>query len=134
MPIPRLGDMSGRKDKTGYVERDWPVEGLEVITLVGELDVAATLELRRALLETLDDADELVVDLTCLTHVDASSLGMLADASRIRRSKGLRLAVVVSDESVAKLLHITALDRVLDVCGSRADVFRPVAAPLAVPA
>jgi len=112
------------ENRTGYVERDWPTAGAEVITLVGDLDVPSTLELRRALFEALGEADELVVDLTPLTVVDASVLGMLADAARIRRAAGLRLAVIVADESVAKLLHITALDHVLDVCGSRSDVFR----------
>ncbi|MBA2616275.1 MAG: STAS domain-containing protein [Actinobacteria bacterium] len=112
------------ENRTGYVERDWPVEGAELITLVGDLDVPATLELRRALFEALGEAEELVVDLTPLTVVDASVLGMLADTARVRRADGRRLAVIVAEESVAKLLHITALDQVLDVCGSRTDVFR----------
>ena len=116
--------MTGRTEHTGRVERDWPVEGLEVITLVGNLGVAAELELRRALVEALEEADELVVDVSQLDTIDASTLGMLADAARIRRAAGRRVAVVVADEKLAKLLHLTALDQVLDVCGSVADVVR----------
>ena len=116
--------MASGIEQMGRVERDRPVDGLEVITLVGELGVDASLELRRALVEALEEADELVVDVSQLDTIDACLLGMLADAARIRRDSGRRVAVVVADENLARLLHLTALDQVLDVCGSMADVVR----------
>jgi anti-anti-sigma factor len=123
--------MTNGSGQLGRVERDWPVEGLEVITLVGELGVESALELRRALVEAVEEAEELVVDVSALASIDASTLGMLADAARIRRMSGRRVAVVVSDENLAKLLHLTTLDQVLDVCGSTADVFRAPAVAVA---
>jgi anti-sigma B factor antagonist len=104
----------------GTVEHTTAADTVELVTLAGELGDAELLVLRRHLLEAVSRAPErLVIDLTDLTHVDASVLGMLADAARLRQPYGGKVVVVCPDALVARLIHLTALDHRLSVYASR---------------
>jgi anti-anti-sigma regulatory factor len=98
-----------------------PVERLRL----GELDVIVVpknpgdltmLELRRELLAAINpDTPRLAVDIMALRSVDATLLGMLSDAARMRRRWGGTLEVRCENAAIVRLLRITLLDRLLDV-------------------
>jgi anti-sigma B factor antagonist len=100
-------------------------EGAVVVSLAGELDLYNAEEVRRALLDTLaDGADVLVVDLSEVTFIDSTALGVLIEArSRMTDRGGFRLAAPGLE--VRRALEISGLDRHFVVRDTVADAVGP---------
>ena len=56
---------------------------------------------------------EVRIDLSSVTEMDASGLGLLADFAREARADGRRVAVVSASRRVQRLLKLTRLDALL---------------------
>lgn len=56
---------------------------------------------------------EVQIDLSSVTEMDASGLGLLADFARVARADGRRVAVVSASRRVRRLLKLTRLDDLL---------------------
>jgi anti-sigma B factor antagonist len=100
-------------------------EGAYVIGLAGELDLYTGTQFEGALLEALRrGASEVVVDLTDVSFIDSTTLGILMRArKRLLALKG-RLVLVCIDENILKLLHITTLDRMFEIYATREQAMR----------
>ena len=88
-----------------------------VVTPSGELDVAAASSLRATLRAAGETGLRVVVDLSLVTFVDTSALGVLASANRWLLTDGCGRPLVITNASARVLvaLRITGLVRVLDV-------------------
>lgn len=87
-----------------------------VFKLRGSLDLATAPSVRAALLEAADEGKhEIIVDLTQLEFLDSTGLGALIGAYRRAVEHAGRVALVVSDGPIARLLNITGLMRVFAV-------------------
>ena len=85
-----------------------------VLALRGRLDVRVTADVRQALAAAVDDgADELVLDVAELEGVDATGLGVLVGAHRRAGRAGRTLVLRDVPPSLARLLLVSRLDRVL---------------------
>lgn len=85
-----------------------------LLALRGRLDVAAAADTRLLLADQVDGwSGELVLDLCALRSLDATGLGVLVGAHRRAGRAGRRLVLQDAPEAVARLLHVTRLDRVL---------------------
>jgi anti-sigma B factor antagonist len=83
------------------------------VHVVGELDVSTIGSLREVLIGVIAaDFTDLVVVLTGVSFVDSTGLGVLVSAHKKALSRGGRVELVVSHESVMKVLRITALNQV----------------------
>jgi anti-anti-sigma factor len=118
------------------------VEGRTVVTTCGEVDVASAPMLRAALHQVQAAPDgavrdgTLVVDLSAVTFLDASALGVLAAAAMHARRSGGRVVLRDPTPIAVKLLEITGLLRVFLVerrDGGGAAPGRSNRAPLAQP-
>lgn len=88
----------------------------QVLRLSGRLDVAAAADLRLELASALQDgAGRLVVDLSGVTAVDATGLGLLVSAHRRAQRGGRTLVLREVPGPVRRLLLRSRLDRVLVV-------------------
>jgi anti-sigma B factor antagonist len=84
-----------------------------VLTIVGEVDIYTSPALKSALASAAaDGCTTVVVDLNGVGFIDSSGLGVLVGALRRAREAGGDLRVVSAQESVARILRITGLDRV----------------------
>jgi anti-sigma B factor antagonist len=83
-----------------------------VVQVEGELDLAGVSRLL-SVLERLDGDVE--VDCSGLKFVDAAGLGVLVRAHEARKKNGEQLVVVDPSPRMARLLHLTELDRVLSI-------------------
>ena len=100
-----------------------------MVALAGRLDVASVADVRLALHAAVDDgAGDLYLDARAVDAIDASGLGVLVGAHRRAGRAGRRLVVVASSVPVARMLHLTKLDRVLCMA---AALPAPVVVPLA---
>ena len=101
-------------DATGTCDRH------SVITLEGEIDMAAAPELRAGLLSLVDDASSraVILDLDGVTFMDSSGVGAVLSAYRKLRLQQRPLLVANAQPIVARVLDITNVDTVIPVCES----------------
>ncbi len=87
-----------------------------VVTVVGEVDLATSPELRHQLREAGKlGASQVAIDLTQTTFIDSSAVHALSEAYRSLRQRGVRMWVLCPDSAIAKLFEITAVDRLIPV-------------------
>jgi anti-anti-sigma factor len=81
------------------------------VTITGEMDVTTALVVADALARALDSgAARIYVELAGVTFCDASGLGLLIDARREARERGVRLVLVAPSAPVRRLLDVTEPD------------------------
>ena len=92
-----------------------------LLALRGRLDVRAAADVRLALADAVAAGEgDLVLDLSELTAVDATGLGVLVGAHRAAGRASRTLVLLDVPEGVARLLFVTRLHRVLRTARSRA--------------
>jgi anti-sigma B factor antagonist len=112
--------------KFGSTEKEFPVDmsvdKLDeriVVHVAGEVDLANAPELDGQLASVMTEApSQLVVDLTNVTFMDSTGLGVLVRALKRSRELDIRLDLIVTNERVLKVFGITGLDTVLPIHSS----------------
>ena len=90
--------------------------GCTVLEISGELDIYTAQRLRAALVDhTEADGHRLVLDLSELTFIDSSGLGVLVGAFKQARLKGGALVLAGPRGQLLKILNVTGLDKVFPV-------------------
>jgi anti-sigma B factor antagonist len=91
-------------------------EGVSIVTAVGEVDVSTAPKLRQSLHDQLKAA-LVVVDLSEVTFLDSTGLGVLVSALRRKREQeaGDAFRLVVSRPQVSKVLEVTGLTSVFPI-------------------
>jgi len=88
-------------------------DGNQVISVVGELDIATTEQAYAYISEVIDSWPTPVsVDLSGLTFCDASGLGVLAKIARHARQAGRQLKLTSVRPPQLKIMRLTGLDGV----------------------
>jgi anti-sigma B factor antagonist len=95
-------------------------ERAAVVTASGELDAFVADDLTNAFRETAA-SDRLLVDLSAVSFMDSTALGLLVRAFRELDERGGTMRVVLPGGPARRIFEITTLDRILPVAGSRAD-------------
>ena len=85
------------------------------LALVGELDIATTPVLHRALRRTQTDARLVVVDLRELQFMDCSGAQLLLTAHRRARWGGSRLVIVRGPAEVDRVFALLGVDHQLEL-------------------
>lgn len=104
----RDGTSGMREDPVSEISRG---NGSVVVSLAGELDLYNAHEVREALLECCaEEPDRLVVDLSGVTFIDSTALGVLIEArTRMTNRSGFLLAAPGLE--TRRALEISGLDR-----------------------
>jgi anti-sigma B factor antagonist len=98
-------------------------EGIPVITVIGEIDVATAPQLRESLHGIIAEGRATVVlDLLAVTFIDSTALGVLVGGLKRCRELGGELHVVVADARIRKIFEITGLNKVFPLALALADV------------
>jgi anti-anti-sigma factor len=102
-------------------------ESAFLIDLEGEFDLHTAPQFERRALEALGrGAEEIVVDLSGVSFIDSTTLGILMRTrKRLAPLRG-RLLLVCSDKNILRLLEITALDRMFEIYPTRAEALAHV--------
>jgi anti-sigma B factor antagonist len=94
-----------------------------VITVSGEVDLATSPDLDTAIIAALDSgAGSLVVDLTDVSFMDSSGLGVIVRGLKRCREADKDLDLVITNERVLKVFGITGLDQVIPIHDSLEDI------------
>jgi len=95
------------------------LDGRIVVHVAGEVDLANAPELDQQLATVMGQSPtQLVVDLTEVTFMDSTGLGVLVRALKRSRELEIRLDLIVTNERVLKVFGITGLDTVLPIHSS----------------
>ena len=120
--------------RTFYIGDDVHLEdtGPEVTMLVvgGEVDFEVSPQLKARIMRAIKGgARRLILDLSDVTFIDSTAIGVLAGTlERLDESGGGSLSVVCTHEKVMQIFEITGLDSVITVHASREDALAAVAA------
>jgi anti-sigma B factor antagonist len=95
-------------------------EGLRIIDLHGEFDVAGADQVRSALAAAdADGCPRVVIDLTDVPMIDSTALAVLVVAHKRLRRTGRELVVVLPDSGLSTKFQIAGLDRFFSITSSR---------------
>jgi anti-sigma B factor antagonist len=101
-------------------------QGVAVVTGSGELDAFVADDLTSAL-RTAAQTGRVLVDLSAVSFMDSTALGILVRAVRDVEGRRRAIRVVLPVGTARRIFEITTLDRVLPVAGSRADALAELA-------
>jgi anti-sigma B factor antagonist len=99
------------------------VEGVPVVWARGEIDVSSSARLREHLTALPGDVRRAVVDLTEVTFLDSTGLGVLVAGWKRCGDAGGSLELVVANPRVGKVLEITGLGDVFTIFQSIDEAF-----------
>jgi anti-sigma B factor antagonist len=95
------------------VEERGPVK---VLSLSGPIDVSRSMELRDLLGELIDGpAARIVLDLSEVTLIDSSGIGVLVTAHRRADSAGARFALAGASANVGRVFELTRTNKLLSI-------------------
>jgi anti-sigma B factor antagonist len=87
---------------------------LALVSVSGELDLYASDAVKRGIDEAdAVGADTVVVDLSEISFIDSTALGVLVQETRRLEGRGHSLVLVTNDPRTRRVLEVTGLDRVL---------------------
>lgn len=91
-------------------------DGTPVLSVEGEVDVSTAPELRERLLALAERGKTVaVVDLSAVSFVDSTALGVLVSGVKRMRNAGGDLRLVVTQPRIAKVFEITGLTDVFRI-------------------
>lgn len=90
-------------------------DGSLVVRAVGELDIHTSPRLRERVLEVLDPADTLIVDLLRIEFLSTSGIAALLDIGETTRRLGVRWKLVAGTRSVLRPLEVSGVGTLLPV-------------------
>jgi anti-sigma B factor antagonist len=97
------------------VELNRPTDGLAVVTLLGEVDLYTAPRFHDVLLQGIDEgAHRILIDLSAVTFVDSTALGVLVGGAKRLGADG-SLQIVCGPGNVRRVLEIAGLGGVFAV-------------------
>ena len=97
--------LTSRTNRGGYV----------VAALGGDLGAESAPALREQLVSLLRAASHLIIDLSAVTHADASGLAVLVGSGRRARLLGGSLRLAAPSPEVSRVLSATGMNQRLDI-------------------
>lgn len=99
-------------------------DGIAVITVTGEVDIATVAGLRDQLFALADSSRSVIVDLDQVSFIDATGLGALVGAAHRAGIHGASLQVVCDRPQTWELFRLAGLDRRLRLVRTRAEALQ----------
>ena len=101
-------------------ERSMVRDMLGLLTLTGEVDLYTAPRFKDDLVALIEDgATDVVVDLSGVTFIDSTALGVIISGVKRLHERDGRLAIVAGSRPVVRILDITGLDKVLTIFETR---------------
>ena len=102
--------------------------GTHVVAPSGEIDALTAPQLGRKLLAIAEEGNDVVVDLSRVTFMDSTGIGVLLNAVRRLTSRRAELALVCPTERVLRPFEITGLTGRLKIFKTREAALNELAA------
>ncbi len=97
-------------------------DSLGLVTLSGEVDIYTAPRLKEHMLELFEvGVRDMIVDLSEVTFIDSTALGVLIGGVRRVSDADGTMALVVATRPVERILKVTGLDQVFTIKQTRDD-------------
>jgi anti-sigma B factor antagonist len=104
-----------------------PSEDIGVVVLEGEIDIYSAPQFKEVLVNGIEGgARRVIVDLSLVTFIDSTALGVLVSGAKRVRPRNGNLDIVCSDENIIRIFEITGLDRIFGIYPSRVEAIQAV--------
>jgi anti-anti-sigma factor len=113
------------------VEIERPSEGVTVVAVAGELDLSTVPGLEGQLLREVNGRGRVLVDLTRLSFVDSSGIGLLIKAHRARKNGAVLHTVVAPGSQVERVFALAGIDKALPLFGDPGEAMAALGASAA---
>lgn len=111
-----MADFAGLAVNTTDDDGGTVTSDANIVTVAGEIDFSTAPRLRQALVEVLHArGPETVVDLSAVSFIDASGIGVLMGAANLAHSEGGQLVLRRPSRPVLLLLDLMELHGVLGI-------------------
>jgi anti-sigma B factor antagonist len=100
-------------------------QGKIVIALAGDIDLENAGEVRKALLNSLKQKKDLLIDLSAVSYIDSSGIASLVEGLQVARKQKNELSLVSVSPRAMRVLELARLDKVFSI---HADVAAALAA------
>lgn len=90
-------------------------QGRIVIALAGEIDLENAGEVRKALLASLKQKMDLLIDLSAVTYIDSSGIASLVEGLQVARKQKNELSLVSVSARALRVLELARLDKVFTI-------------------
>lgn len=120
--------MTARDPRVLTIEVRTTEDGIDLVTLAGELDSSSSEPLSAALAGLTGGARRVVVDLAALEFVDSSGVKMLVAAARAVEDAGGGFVLAAPTGSVRRVFEILHLDQVVPIVDDREAAYQEVTA------
>ena len=94
----------------------------KLLHLSGEVDLSNSSDVRKCLLDLLDEGKSVIADFTNLEYIDSSGMATLVEGLNIAKKKGLTILIVAANGSPKQVLELTRLNQVFTMMDSLADI------------
>jgi anti-sigma B factor antagonist len=138
LSVPDQTTNSGEVDQGGAMDLRMRVrenEGITIVDVAGELELHNAPQLRAELLKLCEaDAPCVAVDLSGLTFIDSTGIGVLVGALKRAREHGGALTLICPVPRIRRVFEITGLLKALPLYETRGEalaVCAPQSAPVA---
>ena len=96
-------------------------DGVPIVSAQGEIDVSTAPKLRDELSSVSADSVRVVVDLSEVTFLDSTGLGVLVASWKRYNEAGGTLELVITRPQIVKVLEVTGLSSVFTIHSSLGD-------------
>ncbi|MEQ8289444.1 MAG: STAS domain-containing protein [Gammaproteobacteria bacterium] len=96
-------------------------QGSALLALGGDVDLSCSPEARKAILETLDDGKNLLINLSEVTYIDSSGVASLVEGYQMAKKMKLEFALISVSEAVMNVLQLARLDSVFPIYATLED-------------
>jgi anti-sigma B factor antagonist len=99
-------------------------DGLGLLTLTGEVDLYTAPRFKDDLVALIEsDVAAVVIDLSGVTFIDSTALGVIISGVKRLHEHDGRLAIVAGSRPVVRILDITGLNKVLTIFDTKEAAF-----------
>ena len=100
-----------------------------IVILEGEIDIYSAPEFKEVLVNGIEGgAKRVIVDLSAVTFIDSTALGVLVSGAKRVRPRNGNLDIVCTDENIIRIFEITGLDRIFGIFPSRGEALKAASA------
>jgi len=95
--------------------------GFTVVELDGEVDLSCSPDARKQILDCLNKAQDLLVDLSRVSYIDSSGVASLVEGYQTAKKKGLKFGLISVSNAAMNVLQLARLDKVFPIHASVDD-------------
>jgi anti-sigma B factor antagonist len=90
-------------------------QGMTIVDVVGNIDLASSPELRKMLMDSLKITDRLGVNLLEVKYIDSSGIASLLEVLKVARNSQKRFVLFGLTRGVREVLQLTRLTTVFEI-------------------